>query len=104
MEEFFHSNSSEDQKTAPNIIQRSDADYSQINGDADVDHSQIIGGMQSNYWWGYIPPSPRVSAPLVANSGSKSKIHGPKRFITVTYASCVKTVRLVHRLMEIYVE
>ena len=30
---------------------RSDANQSQIiGGDADEDHSQIIGGMQSNYW------------------------------------------------------
>ena len=32
-----------------------------LGGDADVDHAQIIGGIQSNYWGGYIP---RVSAPL----------------------------------------
>ena len=32
MEEFFSPNSSEDQKTAPNIIQCSDADQSQIIG------------------------------------------------------------------------
>ena len=44
MKDFFSPNSSEDQKTAPNIIQRSDANQSQIiGGDADVDHSQIIG-------------------------------------------------------------
>ena len=55
----FSLNLSEDQSTDPNIIQRSDADQSQIIwGDADVDHSQIIGGMQSNYWGGYIPLSP----------------------------------------------
>ena len=49
MKELFFPNSSEDQKTAPNIILRSDADHNQIIGwDADVDHSQIIGG--------YIPP------------------------------------------------
>ena len=29
-----------------------------IGRDADVDHSQMIGGMQSDYWEGYIPPSP----------------------------------------------
>ena len=28
-----------------------------IGGDADVDHSQIIAKMQSNYWGGHIPPS-----------------------------------------------
>ena len=39
---------------------RSDAHQSQIiGGDADVDHTQTIGGIQSNYWG-----SPRVSAPL----------------------------------------
>ena len=44
MEEFFSPNSIEDQKTAPNLIQRSDAHQSQIiEGDADVDHSQIFG-------------------------------------------------------------
>ena len=41
------SKSSEDQKKSPKIIQRSNADY-----------SQIIGWMQSNYWGGYIPPIP----------------------------------------------
>ena len=33
-------------------------------GDADVDHTQIVGGIQSNYWGRYIPHPPRVSAPL----------------------------------------
>ena len=38
---------------------RSDAHQSQIiGGDADEDHTQIIGGIQSNYWEGYIPPIP----------------------------------------------
>ena len=32
-------------------------------------------------------------ADYVAKSGSKSKIHGPKFFITVPYASCVSTVK-----------
>ena len=32
-------------------------------------------------------------ADYVAKSGSKSKIHGPKLFITVPYASCVNTVK-----------
>ena len=45
IEEFFPRNSSEDQKNAPNIIHRSDADQSRITGnDADADHGQIIGG------------------------------------------------------------
>ena len=45
LEDFFSPNSSEDQ--------RSDADRSQIiGGDAVVDHTQIIGGIQSNYWGG----------------------------------------------------
>ena len=51
MEDLFSPKSSENQRTAPNIIQRSGADQSQIiGGDADVDHSQTIAGMQSNYW------------------------------------------------------
>ena len=29
-----------------------------IGGDAVVNHIQTIGGIQSNYWVGYIPPSP----------------------------------------------
>ena len=50
MKHFFSPNSSGDL--------RSDANQSQISGggDADVDHTQIIGGIY--------PPSPRVSAPL----------------------------------------
>ena len=39
---------------------RSDVHRSQIvGGDADVDHTQIIRGIQSNYWRGYIPHPPR---------------------------------------------
>ena len=46
---------------------RSDAHQSQtIGGDADLDHIQTIGGGgYSQIIEGYIPPSPRVSAPLV---------------------------------------
>ena len=48
MELLFSPNSSGDL--------RSDARQSQIiGGDADVNHTQIIGGIQSNYWRGYIP-------------------------------------------------
>ena len=51
MEHFFSSNSSGDL--------RLDAHQSQIiGGDADEDHIQIIGGMQSNYWGEYIPSIP----------------------------------------------
>ena len=40
-------------------ILRSDAHQGQIiRGNADQDHTQIIGGIQSNYWGGYISPSP----------------------------------------------
>ena len=42
-------------KKSPKIIQRSDAD-----------HSQIIGEMQSNYWGDISPHFPRVSAPLLS--------------------------------------
>ena len=34
-----------------------------MGGMQDVDHTQTIGGIQSNYLGGYIPP--RVSAPLI---------------------------------------
>ena len=58
MEHFFSPNSSTDL--------RSDAHQSQINGgDADEDHTQIVGGYTVKLLGGYIPPSPRVSAPLV---------------------------------------
>ena len=48
---------------------RSDALQSQIivGGDADVDHTQTIGGVTVKLLGGYIrpiPPPPRVSAPL----------------------------------------
>ena len=44
----------------------SDAHQSQvIEGDADEDHAQIIGGDTVKLLWGKSPHSPRVSAPLV---------------------------------------
>ena len=73
MEHFFSSNSGEDQKTkkrsspemehlfSPNSSTdlRSDAHQSQIiGGDADDDHTQIVGGIQSNYWGDISPSSP----------------------------------------------
>ena len=49
MKLFFSPNSSGDL--------HSNAHQSQIiGGDADEDHSQIIGGIQSNYWGIYPPP------------------------------------------------
>ena len=55
MKHFFSPNSSGDL--------RLDSHQSQIiGGDADEDHTQMIGGMQSNYWGGICPF--RVSAPL----------------------------------------
>ena len=58
MEDFLSPNSSEGQ--------RLDADLSQIiEGDADVDHTQIIGEDTVKLLGGYIPLSPRVSAPLL---------------------------------------
>ena len=59
MEHFFSPNSSGDL--------RSDAHQSQINGgDADVDHTQIIGGDNVKLLGRiiYPPIPPRVSAPL----------------------------------------
>ena len=61
MEHFFSPNSS------GHLC--SDAHPSQIiGGDANVDHTQTIGGIQSNYWGDISPspPPPRVSAPLIA--------------------------------------
>ena len=70
MEHFFSPNSGKDQKkrSSPKMehffprIQgehlRTDGRQSQIiGGDADEDHTQIIGGIY--------PPSPRVSAPML---------------------------------------
>ena len=66
---FLSLKSREDQKKGPNIIQHSDAD-----------HSQIIGGMQSNYW-GDIPPvpPPPVSAPLFVQGGQASRVSTMRR-------------------------
>ena len=58
MEHFFSPNSGKDL--------RSDAQQSQIiGGNADEDHTQIIGGIQSNYWGDISPPPPRVSVLLL---------------------------------------
>ena len=67
LKEFLSPKSRGDQRKGPNIIQPSDANHTQIiGGDADVDHSQITGRIQSNLLGGYIPllPPHRVSAPL----------------------------------------
>ena len=40
---------------------RSEAHQSQIIGDADEDHTQIVGGIQSNYWRDISSPSPPPS-------------------------------------------
>ena len=57
MEHFFSPNSSTDL--------RADAHQSQIiGGDADEDHTQIVGGSTVKLLGGYISPSPLVSAPL----------------------------------------
>ena len=51
MEHFFSPNLSTDL--------RSDAHHSQIiGGNAEEDHTQILGGIQSNYWGYTFPPSP----------------------------------------------
>ena len=77
MEPFFFPNSGEDQKKKKRSSQkmehfffpnssghlRLDAHQSQIfGGDADVDHTQTIGGGYSEIIGGIYPP--RVSAPL----------------------------------------
>ena len=59
---FFFPNSSEDH--------HSDADQSQIiEGDADVDHTQIIGGSTVKLLGGYIPPGFGTPAPHFVCSG-----------------------------------
>ena len=64
IQEFFSRNLVKTKK-GPNIIQRLDVDQSQIiGGGTDVDHSQIIRGDAVKWLGRYIPPSPRVSAPL----------------------------------------
>ena len=54
-------------------------------------------GKQNHFSIAWIPGHAGVHgnevADYLAKSGSKSKIHGPERFITVTYASCVSTVK-----------
>ena len=61
---------------------RSDAHQSQIiGGDADVNHTQTIGGDTVTLLGEIYPPSPRVSAPLVANRQKDLK----STQITVSY-------------------
>ena len=58
MKEFFFPEL-DDQKTAPNIIQCSDAGQSQIiRGMQMYTIVKLLRGMQSNYWGGYIPSIP----------------------------------------------
>ena len=78
MEHLFSPNSGKDQKKKEGLNQkwntfstnsstdlRLDAHQSQIiGGDADEDHTQIVGGDTVKLLGGYIPPSPRVLAPL----------------------------------------
>ena len=76
MEHFFFPNSGEDQKKkssptmehffSPNSGEdlHSDAHQSQIiGGDADVDHTQIIGGIHSRNWGDISPISPGFRHP-----------------------------------------
>ena len=58
-----------------NIDLRSDAHQSQIiGGGADEDHTQIVGGIQSNYWVDISSPSPRVSAFLVTANAATTTL------------------------------
>ena len=66
-------------------------------------------GKQSHVNNAWIPGHSGVQgnevADYLAKSGSTSKIHGPKPFITIPYASCVSTVKDWSTVkMEIYVE
>ena len=54
----FSPNSNEDQRTAPNIIQRSDADQSQITGEMQIlSIVKLFWGDAVKLLGGYIPPS-----------------------------------------------
>ena len=101
MEDFFPPNSSEDQKPVPNTIQRSDADQNQIiGGDANVDHSQVIGGMQSNYLGGYIPPRRFRHSWLrtLLNSATPSIF---RKNVIWYVCTCDRTLSITPRLMTI---
>ena len=61
MEHFFSPTSSRDL--------HSDAHQSQIIGrDADIDHTQVIGGIQSKYWGIYPPHPPGFRHPCMCTS------------------------------------
>ena len=65
---FFPEFKRKQKKTAPDIIQRSDADQSQvIGGDADVDHSQTIRGDAVKLLGGYIPHPPGFRHPWLGD-------------------------------------
>ena len=81
MEHFFFRNSGKDQKKKQIFIKNFPdlklrpalAHQSQIiGGDADEDHNQIIGG--------YIPTTPRVSAPLLWMYANDSRSKGALAF------------------------
>ena len=87
MEHFFSPNSGEDQKKKVftrngtlflSTDLRSDAHQSQIiGGDADEDHTHIVGGYTVKLLRGYIPPSPplfRHHCPLNSNFCQSIKI------------------------------
>ena len=59
MEHFYSSNSGEDQKKKV-FIETATLFFPKSNGDqgSDADHTQIIGGILSNYWGIYPPISP----------------------------------------------
>ena len=62
MEHFFSSNI---EHFPPQIYTLRCTPIQIIGGDADVNHSQTIVGDTAKLFWGYIPPPPFVSAPLV---------------------------------------
>ena len=62
IEHFFYPNSGEDQKKK--VFIRNRTNFSPIFAQMYCTPIQIIRGIQPNYWGGYIPPSPLVSAPL----------------------------------------
>ena len=71
MEEFVSSDSSKDQKTAPNIIQRSDADHSQIIGG---DAVKLFGGIYPPHSPGFRHPGLILPVQLVQTANNLSHI------------------------------
>ena len=58
-----------------------------------VDHTQTIGGIQSNYWGDISPIPPRVSAPLIQAPVQYIQIKKEKKKITKDNLIPVQTIQ-----------